>query len=140
VKLELREAMERQELLVPKAKQEQREVTVQQDRRDRKVKQEQQEVTAQPGPQGPKGETGTAGSNGATGPAGPSVVAMGNLRFTGMLTGNTGTSKNSSSFGTIEVGKKYLVRIYVQSVMIPTGANISYALAFSLLALTAVPT
>ena len=95
------------------------------------------------GPQGPKGETGTAGSNGATGAtgpqgakgetgtAGPSSVTLGTISFAGTLTGNTGTSKNSSAFGTLVVGKKYLVRIYIHTYD-STLSNIAYPIGFSL--------
>ena len=95
------------------------------------------------GTQGPKGETGTAGSNGATGAtgpqgakgetgtAGPSSVTLGTISFTGTLTGNTGTSKNSSAFGTLVVGKKYLVRIYIHTYD-STLSNIAYPIGFSL--------
>ena len=86
------------------------------------------------GPQGPKGETGTAGSNGATGPqgpAGPSAVTLGVISFTGTLAGNTGTSKNSSAFGTLVAGKKYLIRIQIHTYD-STLTNISYPIGFSL--------
>ena len=95
------------------------------------------------GTQGPKGETGTAGSNGATGAtgpqgakgetgtAGPSSVTLGTISFAGTLTGNTGTSKNSSAFGTLVVGKKYLVRIYIHTYD-STLSNIAYPIGFSL--------
>lgn len=98
------------------------------------------------GAAGPKGETGTAGSNGATGPqgpkgetgtAGPSAVVIGNLSFAGVLTGNTGTSKNSSSFGTIEVGKKYWCE-FMSILMIPQEQISPILWHFRFLALMAV--
>jgi len=91
-------------------------------------------LTGATGPQGPTGATGSNGATGATGaqgPVGPSAVTLGVISFTGTLAGNTGTSKNSSAFGTLVVGKKYLVRIQIHTYD-STLTNISYPVGFSL--------
>jgi hypothetical protein len=61
------------------------------------------------GARGPIGETGTAGSDGLQGAAGTSRAVLGNINFVGTLSGGVGVGKESSAFGDLQVGKKYLV-------------------------------
>ena len=61
------------------------------------------------GARGPIGETGTAGADGLQGAAGASRAVLGNINFTGTLSGGVGVGKESSAFGDLQVGKKYLV-------------------------------
>lgn len=62
------------------------------------------------GLQGIQGIQGVQGETGPTGPAGPVKIIFGALNFSGALSGNALTSKNSTNFGTLETGKKYLLR------------------------------
>ena len=61
------------------------------------------------GARGPIGETGTAGTDGLQGAAGISRAVLGNINFVGTLSGGAGVGKESSAFGDLQVGKKYLV-------------------------------
>ena len=61
------------------------------------------------GARGPIGETGTAGADGLQGAAGTSRAVLGNINFVGTLSGGVGVGKESSAFGDLQVGKKYLV-------------------------------
>ena len=61
------------------------------------------------GARGPIGETGTAGTDGLQGAAGTSRAVLGNINFVGTLSGGVGVGKESSAFGDLQVGKKYLV-------------------------------
>ena len=61
------------------------------------------------GARGPIGETGTVGADGLQGAAGTSRAVLGNINFVGTLSGGVGVGKESSAFGDLQVGKKYLV-------------------------------
>ena len=61
------------------------------------------------GARGPIGETGTVGADGPQGTAGTSRAVLGNINFVGTLSGGVGVGKESSAFGDLQVGKKYLV-------------------------------
>ena len=61
------------------------------------------------GARGPIGETGTAGTDGLQGAAGISRAVLGNINFVGTLSGGAGVGKESSAFGDLQAGKKYLV-------------------------------
>ena len=61
------------------------------------------------GARGPIGETGTVGADGLQGAAGISRAVLGNINFVGTLSGGVGVGKESSAFGDLQVGKKYLV-------------------------------
>ena len=61
------------------------------------------------GARGPIGETGLTGADGPQGTAGPSRAVLGNIIFTGTLSGGVGVGKESSAYGDFQVGKKYLV-------------------------------
>ncbi len=68
------------------------------------------------GSAGAKGDTGAQGIQGIqgeTGPAGPVRIFTGSVNFTGVLSGNGGTSKESNSFATLNPGKKYFLRAQV---------------------------
>lgn len=108
------------------------------------------------GPQGPAGGTGAPGSNGAngangavgpagatgptgpTGATGPSKVLYGALSFPSQIQGAIGSSQSSSSFGTFEAGKSYVVRIQIQTFNVDRLVT-AYPLAFDVVAQGASP-
>ena len=65
------------------------------------------------GSTGAQGLPGAKGDTGAQGIAGPVKVFFGDIIFTGKLSGTAGTSLNSSSFSSLQTGKRYLVRAEV---------------------------
>jgi hypothetical protein len=65
------------------------------------------------GAQGVQGIQGIQGIQGETGPAGPVRIFTGSVNFTGVLSGNVGTSKESNSFATLNPGKRYFLRAQV---------------------------
>jgi hypothetical protein len=71
-----------------------------------------QGITGTPGTtgaRGPIGETGTVGADGPQGVAGTSRAILGNINFVGTLSGGVGVGKESSAYGDLQVGKKYIV-------------------------------
>ncbi|MCX6452766.1 MAG: hypothetical protein NT174_06825 [Actinobacteria bacterium] len=86
--------------------------------------------TGPTGSTGPKGETGTAGVTGSTGSqgatgvqgsAGPSSVSVGALGWVSNLSTTSNTWFDSQSFGSLVVGKKYIVTVQVDGLI--SGAN-----------------
>ena len=65
------------------------------------------------GPRGIQGIQGVQGETGLTGPAGPVNILFGAVNFVGNLSGSSLTTKNSSNFGSLQTGKKYLLRAEV---------------------------
>lgn len=65
------------------------------------------------GDTGAQGLPGAKGDTGAQGIAGPVKALFGDIIFAGKLSGTAGTSLNSSSFSSLQTGKRYLVRAEV---------------------------
>ena len=65
------------------------------------------------GAQGIQGIPGAAGAAGAQGIPGPVQIYFSDLNFTSSLSGTTGATKDSSDFGVLIPGKKYLLTAYV---------------------------
>ena len=75
------------------------------------------------GSTGSKGETGTAGVAGSTGSqgiqgaVGPSSVSLGSLAWVSNLSTSSNTWFDSQSFGSLVVGKKYIVTVQVDGLI-----------------------
>jgi hypothetical protein len=70
-------------------------------------------TTGATGPTGATGAQGATGPTGATGATGPSNIQIGNVTFSGTLSGNAGVSMASANFGSLEAGKSYVFDILV---------------------------
>ncbi len=94
-----------------------------------------------PGANGAVGPAGASGATGPTGPAGatgPSQVLYGALSFPSPIQGAIGSSQSSSSFGTFEPRKSYVVRIQIQTFNVDRLVT-AYPLAFDVVAQGATP-
>jgi len=67
------------------------------------------------GSTGGAGVKGDTGLQGATGAAGPSSANSGLITFASTISGGSGTSQPSNSFGTFTAGQNYLIRIYIDT-------------------------
>jgi hypothetical protein len=65
------------------------------------------------GAAGATGATGTAGATGASGASVPVTISTGSITFASLINGITGTSSNSTAFGSFLAGKFYLVDVLI---------------------------
>ena len=96
------------------------------------------------GTAGPKGDTGATGATGATGPKGDTGTAgatssyFGDITFSSVLAGVSGSTAVSNGFANLVVGKKYLLDVIIYTTNNdPTG---DYPIKISFAASTGSPT
>lgn len=92
-----------------------------------------------PGSSGASGGIGLTGATGATGAVGPSNAYQGGITFASNISGVSGTSQVSDSFGTLAAGKSYIFRVRIRSYNVAQSLTI-YPLALTVSAQGASPT